>query len=242
MLLAWQLFLVVFDVNRFLARGPVDVWRHLTTAPDAAASRSVLWKASLTTFKDAFLGLTAGTGAAVASAIAFDQWKPLERTFMPIAMVLRSVPLVAMTPLIALVFGRDILGVTVVAGIVTFFPTLVNVTLALRSTPQYCIDLVRAYGASSRNALTKVKLPSALPSLFASLRVASPLALVGALLAEWLSTGKGLGNEMTSAQHNFEIDQLWAAVALVTIYSMTLYAVESAVEKAVLARFGPTAK
>lgn len=153
-------------------------------------------------------------------------------------MVLRSVPLVAMAPLIALVFGRGLMSVTIIAGIVTFFPTLVNVSLALRSTPREAVDLCHAYGATAGQTLRKVQLPVALPALFASLRIAAPLALIGALLAEWLATGDGLGYLMLEAMSWSNYDQLWTAVVLVTAYSIALYSVIGAVEKLVLTRFG----
>jgi ABC-type nitrate/sulfonate/bicarbonate transport system permease component len=142
-----------------------------------------------------------------------------------------------MTPLIALVFGRGLMCVTVIAGIVTFFPTLVNVTLALRATPQASIDLFQAYGASQLTTLRKVQLPSALPAVFASLRIAAPLALVGALLAEWLATGTGLGDLMVESSSLSNFNMLWAATALVTVYSVFLYTAISGVEKRVLVRF-----
>jgi len=235
---AWYLFLRVFDVDPFIGRTPGDVWRYLVTEAEAGTNRSELWDASLTTLRDAFVGLGAGTAAALVVAVVFTLSRSVEQTLMPIAMVLRSVPLVAMTPLIVLVFGRGLMGVTVIAGIVTFFPTLVNVTLALRSTPREAIDLCHAYGASAGQTLRKVQLPVALPALFASLRIAAPLALVGALLAEWLATGEGLGSEMTRAISLFNNDKLWAAVFLVTLYSVVLYTLIGAVERLVLARFG----
>jgi ABC-type nitrate/sulfonate/bicarbonate transport system permease component len=87
-----------------------------------------------------------------------------------------------------------------------------------------------------------VQLPNALPALFASLRIAAPLALVGALLAEWLATGKGLGYLMLQSQTMSNYSQLWAATALVTAYSVVLYTAISAVEKLVLARFSEPAR
>ena len=238
-LFAWWAFLEYFDVKPFLGKGPSDVWAYLVTAHDAGQHRHVIFGESMTTLRDAFLGLVAGTIAAVLSAVAFNIWRAVERTFMPIAMVLRSVPLVAMTPLIVLIFGRDLKAVTVIAGIVTFFPTLVNVTLALRSTPAESIDLLRAYGASPAKTLWKVQVPSALPALFASLRIAAPLALVGALLSEWLATGEGLGYAILQAGALSEYNGLWARVALVTLYSVLLYKLIGAVERAVLARYAP---
>jgi ABC-type nitrate/sulfonate/bicarbonate transport system permease component len=237
---AWKGFLWVFDVDPFIGRDPADVWGHLFGEAEAAANRTELWSASTTTWRDAFVGLAAGTSVAMVVAVSFTLWRGVQQTLLPIAMVLRSVPLVAMAPLIALVFGRGLMSVTVIAGIVTFFPTLVNVSLALRSTPREAIDLCHAYGASSAQTLRKVQLPVALPALFASLRIAAPLALIGALLAEWLATGDGLGYLMLEAMSWSNYDQLWAAVVLVTAYSITLYSVIGGVEKLVLGRFGDT--
>ncbi len=236
---AWQLFLVAFHVNHFIGKGPLDVWHYLFVSANASANRTAVFHESMTTLRDAALGLVAGTVAAIGCAIAFNLSRPVERTLMPIAMVLRSVPLVAMTPLIVLIFGRDLTTITVIAGIVTFFPTLVNVTLALRWAPRDSIDLCRAYGASSAKTLWKVQVPSALPALMASLRIAAPLALVGALLAEWLATGKGLGYRILEVGALSDYNGLWARVVLVTLYSFALYRIIGGVERLVLRRFAP---
>lgn len=235
---AWQLVVKGIGLNPFVARGPLDVWRYLT-GDGSAANRKIVFAATRTTIGDAAVGFVAGTTAAVGLSLVFAIRRGVERTLMPIAMALRSVPLVAMTPLIALVFGRGLLGVTVISGIVTFFPTLVNVSLALRSVPDTSVDLMRAYGASPGTTLTKVQLPSALPALFASARIAAPLAMVGALLAEFLATGKGLGYLMLQAVSTFEADQMWSGVAIVTVVSVLFYGVISALEQLVLARFAP---
>jgi len=242
---AWRLFLFLAHVDHFVGKTPMDVWHYLTASSTSAKAQSLpargnLYPAALTTLKDAFFGLAAGTIAALACSIVFNLRRSVEQTVMPLAMVLRSVPLVAMTPLITLVFGRGLMGVTVIAGIVTFFPTLVNVTLALRATPQASIDLFRAYGSGPIKTLRKVQLPNALPAIFASLRVAAPLALVGALLAEWLATGRGLGYLMLQAGSLSNYNLLWTAAALATAFSMILYTAISGIEKLVLARFADT--
>jgi ABC-type nitrate/sulfonate/bicarbonate transport system permease component len=235
----WWLFLEYFQVSPFIGKGPSDVWHYLFSGPTAAAHRRVMMDQSGITLRDAGLGLVAGTITAIAAAVAFNLSKAIERTFMPIAMVLRSVPLVAMTPLIVIIFGRNLRAVTIIAGIVTFFPTLVNLTLALRSTPRDSIDLLKAYGASPAATMRKVQIPSALPALFASLRVAAPLALVGALLSEFLATGEGLGSEILRAGALSDYSGLWARVVLVTLYSIILYKVIGGIEGRVLARYAP---
>jgi ABC-type nitrate/sulfonate/bicarbonate transport system permease component len=238
---AWWLFLKAFHVTSFIGKTPTDVWRYLVTSSKAGAHRGQIYHESVTTLRDAGLGLAAGTAAATLCAVAFNLSRPFERMFMPMAMVLRSVPLVAMTPLIVLIFGRDLKAITVIAGIVTFFPTLVNVTLALRWTPRESMDLCQAYGASRVATLWKVQVPNALPALLASLRIAAPLALVGALLAEWLATGKGLGYKLLQAGSLSDYNGLWSRVVMVTLYSVVLYKLIGLIEQRVLARFAPVA-
>jgi ABC-type nitrate/sulfonate/bicarbonate transport system permease component len=234
----WQGLISGFGLDPFITRGPLQVWDYLTASGNGA-ERHVLIDASLTTGRDALVGMVSGTVVALVASVLFVLYRPVEQAVMPVAMALRAVPLVAMTPLIALIFGRGLLSVTVIAGIVTFFPVLVNVVLALRAVPASSFDLLRAYGASPATTLFKVQLPSALPSLFAALRIAAPLALVGALLAEWLTTGQGLGYLMLQSVTTFELDRMWAAVTIVTIASILLYSLISAIEQLTLARYAP---
>lgn len=237
-LAAWELFLKAFHVSSFIGKGPLDVWRYLFVGPAAGPHRSALIGESGVTLRDAFLGLVGGTVAAVALAVSFNLSRLASSTFLPVAMFLRSVPLVAMTPLIVGIFGRNLAATTVIAGVVTFFPTLVNLTLALRRTPAEAVDLCRAYGAKPVQAMWKVQIPNALPSLFASLRIAAPLALVGAMLAEWLATGQGLGYKILTAAAVSDYNGLWARVVLVTLYSAALYRLIGIAEAAMLRRFG----
>jgi ABC-type nitrate/sulfonate/bicarbonate transport system permease component len=241
-LAAWVLFLKIFSISPFIGKGPVDVWRYLFTDPTSGANRQALLDESGTTLRDALLGLVAGTIAAVTCAIAFHLSQTASSVFMPLAMVLRSVPLVAMTPLIVGIFGRNLLAITIISGIVTFFPTLVNMIVALRGTPRESLDLCLAYGASTADTMRKVQIPSALPSLFASLRIAAPLSLVGALLAEWLATGQGLGYGLLNASAVADYNGLWARVVVITVYSTLLYNLIGVAEGLVMKRFGSTAR
>jgi len=235
----WYAFLKVFGLDPLVAKDPPAVWRYLFTDDGAGTQRSVILHGLWHTLRDAALGYLAGTVAALAVAIAFVLSRSVERTLMPIAMLLRSVPIVGLTPVLTLVFGRGLFGVTVIAGIVVFFPSLVNLVFGLRSAPPAAADLCTAYGASAFTTLRKVALPSALPSLFVSARISVPGAIIGALLAEWLATGQGLGYYMQQAQQTFDYGGVWASVVVITVASVALYAVVGFVEAVVLARYGP---
>jgi ABC-type nitrate/sulfonate/bicarbonate transport system permease component len=235
----WYGFIRLFHLDSYFAKDPAAVYRYVFSESGAAAHRQELLDQLRTTLVDAGLGYLAGTGAALVAAAAIVTQRAVERTLMPVAIVLRSVPLIAMTPLIALVFGRGLAAVTVIVGLVTFFPTLVNVVIGMRSAPEQACDLVTVCGGSRLAEVRKVRFQYALPALFASARIAAPSAVGGAALAEWLATGDGLGNLMLVASSSSRFDTLWSAVALIVLVSVGLYGLLDLVERRALARLAP---
>lgn len=236
---AWLGFIKYLPADPLVARGPQDVWAYLVSGEQAAAHRALVWDGLSITLTDAGVGLAAGLVAAAVVAIVFAASRVVERSFLPVAMIARSVPLIAMTPVIILVFGRALLATTVICGIVVFFPALVNIVSGLRSAPPQATDLVRAYGGSTWTTMRKVMIPSALPSFFTAARVSAPGAIVGALLAEWLATGKGIGYQLLRDVTVFDSSDLWASVVAVTLASLLIYSLISVLEGIVLAGFGP---
>jgi ABC-type nitrate/sulfonate/bicarbonate transport system permease component len=247
----WVALLRVFDVSSFVGKTPLDVWGYLVSdAPPRAvrasnltaeAARSQLFGAWLVTVGDAAIGFV--TGLVVASLIAalFVVVKPFEFAFMPIAMLLRSVPLVAMAPVLLLIFGQGKLGVATIGAIVVLFPALVNIVLGLRSASPLALDLIKVNGGSDLKMLLMVRLPSALPALFASVRISVPGAIVGAMLAEWLSGFTGLGGILNAYKGRGNFSGVWAIVVVSVVTSIVGYAVAAVVEAAALAAWGPDA-
>ncbi|MEN3306169.1 MAG: hypothetical protein V7603_2371 [Micromonosporaceae bacterium] len=235
--LIWIAFLQAFTIDPLVAKSPVAVVRYLFSGAGAGTHRDLLLSGLARTLLDAGLGFVAGLVAAVVVALAFVLVRGVEPALLPMAVVLRSVPLVALTPLLTLVFGRGLMGTTVISGLVVFFPALVTMTFGLRSTSRQTVDVCRAFGAGPWTVARKVMLPSSVPALFASARVGLAGSLIGALLAEWLATGKGLGQVMIQAPNTFDYDSLWAAVAALTAVSLLAYNLVSAVESVVVPRF-----
>jgi ABC-type nitrate/sulfonate/bicarbonate transport system permease component len=161
---------------------------------------------------------------------------------MPVAMLLRSVPLIAMAPVIIMIFGRDIATVAVIGGIVVLFPALVNISFGLKSASAQMNDLVEVYGGGSWAKLRKIAMPSSLPAFFAAVRISVPGAITGALLAEWLAVGGGIGGSIAGYIPQAQFSALWTSVVLVTIVSLVLYNVIQIVENVVLARMGMRAQ
>jgi ABC-type nitrate/sulfonate/bicarbonate transport system permease component len=236
----WYLLIEAAHGNALVTKDPAAVFRYLFTDPGAAASRSTMLHQLGRTLRDAGLGYAVGSVIAAAVACAFVLFRPVEQTLMPVVMTLRTAPIVAMAPLLTLLFGHGLLTVAVVSSIVVFFPSLVNMLFGLRSATPDTIDLMRAYGASRLVILWKVRVPSAAPAFFASARIAVPGAFIGALVAEWLATGQGMGYQMLISSTTFDYAGLWTSVVVLTLVSVLVYALVGVVEVIVLARLSPS--
>ena len=233
----WVIAVKLVD-NPFVAKGPGDVKTFLFDGDEAAANRSDIFHSLRLTLRDSVIGFAAGMLAAVVGAGLIVLSKGIEATIMPIAMILRSVPLIALAPVITIIFHRGLLSVAVIAGIVVLFPALVNMVFGLRAASPMMREVVQVYGGSEWAALRKVAFPSALPSMFASIRISVPGAITGALLAEWLSTGRGIGYDIVSAAGQSENNRVWALVVVVTLVSLVGYTLAQILESFVLARYG----
>lgn len=231
----WALLLGAFDLNPYFAKRPDDVWAFLTVS---SQDRTELLSAFGQTMFDTVVGFGIGLFASVVVACAVVVSPFADRVAMPVAIALRSIPIIAMTPLIALLFGRGLAAVTVIVGLVTFFPTLVAVAAAMRNAPNQACELIAAYGGSRTRQLLGVRLPFAWPALFAAAKIALPAAIGGALLAEWLATGQGLGSLMLRASASSRFSVVWSGAALIVAVSIACYALVGAVESRVARRVG----
>ena len=233
----WVLALRVLHLSHYFAKGPDDVWVYLVTSSTAVANRSLIEHAMATTLTQAGSGYALGTLAALTFAIVFILSAEVESVLMPIALGLRSVPLVAVTPLLVMLVGQGQGATIAIAAIVTFFPSLVLFVSGMRSASAPLIDLLISYSASPWTIVRTVRLPGALPSLFAAARIAAPAAILGALLAEWLATGDGIGYLMLTSQESSQFTLTWACATVVLMVSVALYACVGAIEAVVVTRF-----
>ena len=240
-LLAWWAMITALKLDPLSAKTPADVLHYVFRHAQAGAHRAALAKALGKTIGDAVLGYLAGMAAGSISAAGTSLSRTVEQAVLPVAMVLRSVPLVALTPIITLIFGHGLLAVTAVAAIVVFFPTYVNVLLGLRSATRETADVIKAYGGSRLQTFFKLRVPSAIPALMASARIAVPAALIGVIVAEWLVSGGGVGQYMIESQHSLDYGALWSAAVGLTVASALLYALVGAAERVVLRRLSGNA-
>ena len=234
----WAGSLKLLGIAPFVGKSPIDVFNYFFTVPVAAENRDFVGEMLGVSLVDSAIGFVAGLAGALILASIFVLARRVEHALLPIALLLQTVPLIAMAPIIILIFGRDTATVAVMGGLVVLFPALVTIVFGLRSASPAMIDVVTVYGGSPLTALVKIAIPSALPAFFAAVKISVPGAITGALIAEWLATGQGIGRAIVSAMGQAKISEVWALGVVITIVSIVLYMLVGFLESLLLARMG----
>jgi NitT/TauT family transport system permease protein len=238
-LLAWEAVVWVNDIPPYILPGPwlvaETLWRD---GPSLMGSL-------LVTLKITLAALAAAIVIGGLLAILFAQSRLLELSLFPYAVILQVTPVVAIAPLIIIWVNNTFLSLLVCAWIVAFFPIVANTTLGLNSADRNLVDLFRLYGASRWQALRYLRLPSALPLFLAGVRISGGLALIGAVVAEFVAgTGgaeTGLASRILEAGYRLEIARLFAALLLLSLTGIGIFAVLSWVSRLLLAHWHESA-
>ena len=180
------------------------------------------WPNIVTTLREAGKGWLWGNLIAVVLAIAFVQIPLVERALLQLALASYCLPVIAIGPVLAVLFTGDTSKV-ILAALAVIFTTLVSALVGLRSADRTSLDLIRAYGGGSWTQLWKVRLRAALPSLFAGLRIAAPAAMLGAIIGEYLGAESGLGVAMINSQQSLAVERTWGIALVATALSGAAY-------------------
>jgi ABC-type nitrate/sulfonate/bicarbonate transport system permease component len=160
----------------------------------------------------------------------------IEQMFVPTMTALHAIPMVAVAPILVLVFGRGSAGTAVIGAAIVFVPALLTMLQGIKSAPSTDLDMCRAFGGSTWSLFIKVALPHAIPTWFTAARITVTTSTVGALLAEWLASGAGLGGEMLRDANEFQFGRLWSSVVVLTIVCVAIYQFVALVEAVVRSR------
>ena len=179
MLVGWELAMSVFDIERFLLPKPSAI------AARFWEERETLWAAGWFTFQEALWGFAVGCSAAIVAALVLARFRTLGTALMPYFIAGNAIPIIAFAPVAIAWFGIDKGSKIAIAGLLCFFPVLVNTLKGLTSVKPSSIELMRSYAAGETQIFRRVRIPNSLPYLFASLKVASVLAMIGAIVAEY---------------------------------------------------------
>jgi NitT/TauT family transport system permease protein len=227
LLVLWEGTVRAFGVSPVILPAPSLVARTL------AASTEILWVDFVqTVLKGALRGYLIGATAAVVCAVLIDRSAFLTKGLLPIGNFFAALPIVGVAPIMVNWFGFDWESKAAVVVVMVFFPILVNTVAGLRATDAMQRDLMRTYAASYWQTLFKLRLPAAMPFIFNGLKIATTLALIGAIVAEYFgSPTRGMGFRISTGVGSLSIDLVWAEIAVAALVGTVFYGLMAWIER-----------
>ena len=223
----WEAAVRAFDIQNFLLPAPSSIVETLWS------DRGELWSAAFFTFREAVGGFVIGCSAGFVAAVVVSRWRLLQTAVMPYAIAAGAIPIIAFAPITNNWFG--VTGMTskmVIAAVLCFFPVMVNTMRGLTSVPPAAIELMRSYAADEVTIFRRVRLPNSLPYVFAGLKVATVLAMIGAIVGDYFGGAPGaLGVEIRRWVGIFAFDQAWAGIVLASLLGILFYGAVAVVER-----------
>jgi NitT/TauT family transport system permease protein len=234
----WDIVVRVFAIPPYVLPAPGVVLTSLIS------DGGLLWDSLLVTLSITLQGFLLAAVGGIVLAVAFSQWRLVEYSFYPYAVILQVTPVVAIAPLL-LIYLPQPLAVLACAWIVAFFPVLANTTLGLNSVDHNLLALFDLYKASRWQILWRLKLPAALPQMLAGLRIAGGLSLIGAVVAEIAAgsagAGSGLAYRIAESGYRLNIPRMFAALLLLSLAGVAIFFALSAVSFLALRRWHESA-
>lgn len=232
----WEILVQGLQVPAFVLPAPSAIWQALLA--DFASLILSLWA----TFRISIAAFALAVISGVALAVLFSQSRTVEMTLFPLAVILQVTPIVAIAPLIVIWVGIDNSdrALLLMAWIAAFFPILSNMTLGLRSAEHGLLDLYRLYGASRWQVLTQIRMPSALPYLLSGMKISGGLALIGAVVAEFVAgsgASQGLAWRIMESGNRLQIAKMFAALGLLSLLGIVIFFCLNALDYLLLRRW-----
>jgi NitT/TauT family transport system permease protein len=226
-ILAWQGLVAAFNVQEFLLPKPSVI------AQTFWDERGTLWDAGIYTFKEALGGFALGSSLGILSALIFAAFRPLGTAFMPFAVAANAIPIIAFAPIMNDWFGLlNPFSKMAIAAVLCYFPVLINTVRGLTSVDPRSIELMRSYAAGRGTVFRRVRIPASLPHLFAGLKIASVLSMIGAIVGEYFCgpiTALGVTILNASAYSNFPV--AWAGIVMASAFGILFYGAVALAER-----------
>ena len=223
----WEGYTQLGDVEAFLLPPLSDILETLWEGRDTFAS------AGWFTFKEAVGGFAIGSGLAILVALLLARFRLLGRAIMPYAIAANAIPIVAFAPITNNWFGiLNPLSKMVIAAVLCFFPVLVNTLRGLTSVRPSSVELMRSYACGEWEIFRRVRIPNALPFVFSALKIATVLAMIGAIVADYFGGSQNsLGILIRRYAGIFAFEEAWAAIVVASVMGIAFYAAIAVVER-----------
>ena len=216
----WESFIRAFDIPTFLVPAPGEVFSEYLRL----FSSGTLMKHTIVTLKETLLGFVAGSILGIGIGYPLAKSRKVERIFSPYVVAAQTAPKIAIAPLIVIWFGFGITSKIILVMLIVFFPILINTVLGIKSVDKNQIELLKSTRASKLQMFTKLELPSALPVIFAGFKTGITLAVIGAVVGEFVGANAGLGYLTIYASGLMDTPQVFAAIIQLTLLGVVLYA------------------
>jgi len=223
----WENLVNLLEVNEIILPTPSRIGDALL----AQLQTSIFWKNLWVTSQEALLGFLFATIFAVIAGTFISQIRIVDKTFMPYLVGFQAIPKVALAPIFLIWFGLGQTSKVVLAATIAFFPILINIIEGLKSADNDQIRMLRVFGASRSQIFFKVQVPCALPFFFAGLDVGILLAILGAVVGEFLGSQAGLGNMVLVAQYNFETPSMFAILLVLSAMGIIAHIIVKAFQR-----------
>lgn len=224
-LVAWQVAVPLFGLSPFVLPTPLEIGARIVKDFPLLASNAYV------TLLEVLGGFSVGVLVGIPLALAIFYSKSFERAVYPLLVALQTVPKIALAPLMVLYLGYGWAPKIALAFLISFFPVVISTVVGLQSLDKALVNLVRSMGASEAQTFFKVRLPAALPSLFGGLKVAISLAVIGAIIGEYIAAERGLGYLQLQANSQYDTALNFATVVAISCVGVALYYVIDFVEK-----------
>jgi NitT/TauT family transport system permease protein len=223
----WEGLVRGLEVERFLLPPLSDILQTFWEQRDTFVS------AGLFTFKEAVGGFAIGSAAGFVVALALARWKPLGTALMPYAIAANAIPIIAFAPITNNWFGiLSPASKMVIAAVICFFPVMINTLRGLTSVPPSAIELMRSYAAGEAQIFRRVRIPHALPYIFSALKVATVLAMIGAIVGDYFGgSDQALGILIRRSAGIFAFEEAWAAILVACVLGIAFYGAVALVER-----------
>jgi len=223
-LLLWQGIIVAFRVPVYLVPTPLQVVGSLRT--DTHTLLVNTWP----TLIETIAGFILGNLVAVVTAVGFVHNRAFRHGVYPLAVTVRTLPIVAISPILVLLLGNGYAPKIAIAALITFFPTLVNMADGLTAVDAQALELMRVLSASRWEVFRYLRWPTSLPYLFSALRIASTASLLGAIVGEWIGSNSGLGYLIVAATYDYRTPLLYATMTVASLVALVLFNAISIIE------------
>jgi len=223
--LFWELMVWQFQVPRYILPAPSRILNTLTV------QQPLLLHHTLVTLKEIIVGFLLAFAVGVGLAFLMFQFPILEQTFYPIVIGSQTIPVFAIAPLLVLWFGYGLPSKVVMAALIVFFPIVVNTLDGLKRADSDAVNLLKILKANRWQILWKVRVPSALPSVFSGCRIGVSVSTIGAIIGEWVGSKEGLGYLMLHANAQLQISLIFASLIYLTILGVGLFYLIVSIER-----------